>query len=173
MKKYLVFFLTMFVLFSCKKKLTQFYIDYNSTVTISSTFGQLVPFSLNTPSVTTDSEQKFELNNTSADRVRSVFLNDLVLTITSPSNEDFSFLEELEIFISSPLHTEHKVASKLSVSNSVGAQIVCDTEDLDLQNYIKDDSFTLRLRTTTDETIPQDVDIDVYTRFLVDAKVFK
>lgn len=173
MKKYLVFFFALFMLTACKKKLTQFYIKYNSTVTVQSTFGQFVPFNMNTPEMTTESEQKFEVNNTSKDRIRSIFLNDLVLTITSPNNEDFSFLNAVEVFISSPLHTEQKVASKVNISNSVGVQLVCDVEDLDLQNYIKDESFTLRLKTTTDETLSQNVEIDVYTRFLVDAKVFK
>jgi len=173
MKKILIFFLAVFMLTSCKKKLTQFYIKYNSTVTVPSTFGQFVPFSVNTPEMTTESEQKFEVNNTSKDRIRSIYLNDLVLTITSPSNEDFSFLNEVEVFISSPLHNEQQVASKLSIDNSIGAQLVCDVQDVDLQNYIKDENFTLRLKTITDETIAQNVDIDVYTRFLVDAKVFK
>jgi hypothetical protein len=153
--------------------LTQFYIDYNSTVTVQSTFGQFVPFSINTPDVTTNSEQEFEVNNTRKDHIESIFLKDLVLTITNPSNEDFSFLNKIEVYISSPLHTEQKVASKLDISNSVGAQLVCDVENVDLQNYIKDDNFTLRLKTTTDETIAQNIEIDVYSRFFVDAKVFK
>ena len=134
MKKYLVFFLVIFTLVSCKKKLTQFHIDYNSTITVPSTFGQFVPFSLSTPEVTTNSEQEFEVNNTRKDHIESIFLKDLVLTITSPNNEDFSFLNKIEVFISSPLHTEQKVASKSSISNSVGAQLVCDVENVDLQN---------------------------------------
>ena len=173
MKKYLVFFLVIFTLVSCKKKLTQFHIEYNSTITVPSTFGQFVAFSLNTPEVTTNSEQEFEVKNTRKDHIESIFLKDLVLTITSPNNEDFSFLNKIEVFISSPLHTEQKVASKSSISNSVRAQLVCDVENVDLQNYIKDESFTLRLKTTTDETIAQNIEIDIYSPFFVDAKVFK
>ena len=157
----------------CKKKITQFYMDYTSEVTISSTVGQLVPFSLYTPEMTTNSEFEFESNNTRKENINSIYLKELKLTITSPPGETFSFLNSIEIFISSPQHSEQKVAFKSSIPASAGNQLTCDVVDLDLQEFIKDDRFTLRIKTVTDETIPQDVDVEVYTNFFVDAKIFK
>jgi hypothetical protein len=97
----------------------------------------------------------------------------LKLTITSPSNETFSFLNSIEIFISSPNIEERKVAFKESIPANVGNQLICELVDVELQDYIKEETFKLRLKTVTDETIPQDVTIDVYTDFFVDAKLIK
>ena len=171
-------FLTLFLVIglvgltsSCKKKLTEFDIDYTSEVVISSTFGQLVPFSLNTPEIQTNSEFEFEANNTRADKVERINLRELRLNITSPNGETFSFLNSVEIFISSPNHSEKKVAFKESIPANVGSQLTCDLVDVELQDFIKDDKFTLRLVTVTDETIPQDVTVEVFTNFRVKAKL--
>lgn len=158
---------------SCKKKLTDFYIDYTSQVVVSSSVGQLIPFSIETPEMETNSDFEFESNDTRKDRVNSIRLVELKLTITSPSNETFSFLNSIEVFISSPNVSEKKVAFKESIPSSVGTVLVCDLVDIELQDFIKEDRYTLRLRTITDETIPQDVDIDVYTNFKVNAKLIK
>lgn len=66
---------------SCKKKLTEFDIDYTSEVTIDSTFGQLIPFSLNTPEIQTNSEFEFENNNTRSDLIDRTNLRELRLDI--------------------------------------------------------------------------------------------
>lgn len=171
-----VLFLALFIvggLTSCKKKLTEFHIDYTSEVVVSSTFGQWVPFSLNTPEITTNSEFEFESNDTRKDKINSIKLTELKLTITSPSTETFSFLNSVEIYISSPNLTEKKVAFKDSIPGTVGTVLDCDLVDIELQDFIKEDTFTLRLKTVTDETIPQDVHIDVYTDFFVSAKLLK
>lgn len=158
---------------SCKKKLTDFYIDYTSQVVVSSSVGQLIPFSIETPEMETNSDFEFESNDTRKDRVNSIRLVELKLTITSPNNETFSFLNSIEVFISSPNVSEKKVAFKESIPSSVGTVLVCDLVDIELQDFIKEDRYTLRLRTITDETIPQDVNIDVYTNFKVNAKLIK
>ncbi len=157
----------------CKKKITQFYVDYNSTVVIQSSFGQMVPFSVMTPEMSTNSEAEFESNDTRKDRINSIYLKDLILTIESPSNETFSFLNSIEVYVSSPNTAETKVAFKNPVPSSNSKTLVCDLVDKDLQEYIKDDRFSIRVKTVTDETIPQDVTIDVYSNFLVDAKLIK
>jgi len=156
---------------SCKKKLTEFQIQYTSEVVISSSIGQLVPVSLNTPEMETNSEFKFESNNTRKDKVETIRLSELRLSITSPSNETFSFLNSMEIFISSPNVAERKVAFKENIPSNIGTILVCELVDIDLQEYIKEDTFTLRLKTVTDETIPQDVTIEVFSDFYVKAKL--
>ncbi len=174
MKKYTTILFTLLILLTgCKKKLTQFYIDYNSQVVIQSTFGQMIPFSVMTPEITTNSEAEFESNNTNKDHIESIYLQDLILSITSPQGETFSFLNSVEIFISSPSMTEKKVAFKNSIPSNVGTELICDLVSLDLQSFVKDDRFTIRIETITDETIPQDVYINVYSNFFVDAKLIK
>lgn len=173
MKKAILLFTTLLLLGSCKKKLTQFYVDYTSTVVIQSTVGQALPFSVLTPEITTNSEAEFESNNTNKDHIESILLKDLILTINSPQGQTFSFLNSVEIYISSPNQAEKKVAFKDNIPANVGSSFACDIVDLDLQSFIKDDKFTIRVKTVTDETIAQDVHIDVYSNFFVDAKLIK
>jgi hypothetical protein len=140
---------------------------------IQSSVGQLLPFNVYTPDVTTNSEFEFSSNDTDKDRVNSIYLQDLTLTITSPAGEDFSFLSSVEIFISSPNHTEKKAAFRESIGANPGSQLICDIVDVDLQEFIKDEKFTVRVKTITDEALSSDVHIDLYTNFLVDAKLIK
>jgi hypothetical protein len=90
--------------------------------------------------MTTNSEFEFSAHYTNKDRVKSIFLNDLTLTITSPASEDFSFLNSLEVFISSLNHSEKKVAFKENIDTSPGAHLVCDMVDGDIQEFIKDEN---------------------------------
>lgn len=173
MKRLLILTAVMISLTGCKKKLTQFYVDFHSEVVVQSTFGQFVPFSLTTPEITTNSQAEFESNNTNKDHIESIYLKDLILTIKSPQNETFSFLNSVQIFISSPSVAEQKVAYKTDIPANAGTNLVCDLISTDLQSFIKDDKFTIRVETVTDETVPQDVTIDVYSNFFVDAKLIK
>ncbi len=172
--KHLLILLTFaFSFSSCKKKITQFHMDYDSTVIVSSSVGALIPISVLSPEIISNSSVEFENNDTKSDRINSIFLKELTLTITSPDSETFSFLNSLEIYISSTNQTEKKVAFKNNIPETVGDTIFCDLVDLDLQTFIKDEQFKIRLVSVTDETIPNDVYINVYTDFLVDAKLKK
>ena len=163
----------LFLNYGCKKKITQFSMDYNSELVIGSSFEQLIPFSVSTPESETNSSYEFDAHDTDADRVKSIFLKSMVLSITSPVNKKFTFLKSVIIYIDSPNQPEVKLASKENIDNSVGNQITMDLVDLDLKEYLKDKTFVLRLQVTTDETLPEDVHINVYTDFLVDAKVIR
>ena len=171
---FILFLLSATVCFSgCKKKITQFYVDYNSSVVISSTVGSFVPFSLNTPEVETNSSFVFENNDTDADRVKSVYLKNLDLTITSPNSETFSFLNSIELFIKSPSYDEKRIAFETSIPNSAGNKISLKLDNIDLKEFIKESKFELRVRIVTDETIPQDVYVNIYSNFLVQAQLIR
>ena len=157
----------------CKKKLTQFYIDYNSIVVVQSAIGQAVPFNIYTPEMETNSEAEFESNDTRKDKINSIFLDEIKMTITAPQGETFSFLNSVEIFVSSPNNEEAKVAFKENIPSNIGSELVCDLVSVDLQKFVKDDKFKIRVLTVTDEVIPQDVEINLYSNFFVDAKLIK
>lgn len=156
---------------ACKKKVTQFHMNYDSEVVIPSTFGQIIPVSLNTPAISSNASQACEVNNTKKKYIESIFLKELNLIIVSPSSETFSFLNSLEVFISSENFPEKKVAFKYNIPSTIGNSISCDLSSIDLQEYIKEDSFNLRIAFESDETIPEDVTVDVKSKFLVDAKL--
>lgn len=173
MKRLLLFSLLLLTVSGCKKKLTQFYVDYHSEAVVPATVSTFFPFSVNTPEMETNSTYEFESNDTRKDHIRSIYVKQLDLTITQPSGETFSFVNSIELFISAPGISEAKIASLAAIPENVGNTLSLTPTNTDLQEYIKADSFTLRLRVVSDETIPQDVHIDIYSNFLVDARLIR
>ena len=164
----LLFLLT---LTACKNKLTQFYVDYDSKATIPSSVPVSSPFSIWTPEQETNSSFEFESNDTRSDKIQEILLKDLVITIIAPDNRDFSFLKEVDIYIDAENLPQQKLAFKHDIPTSIGREIICETIDFDFQEYIKEETFVVRLRTVKRELITEDVEINIYTNFLVDAKL--
>ncbi|MEX1193073.1 MAG: hypothetical protein WEA99_13980 [Brumimicrobium sp.] len=171
--KYLILLFLTVLLFSCKGKLTQFYIDYNFDAIVPASAQIDSPVTLNTPEKTTNSEVEFESNDTRKDKIEQIILEDLELTIISPDDETFSFLNDIEIYLSSENLPEIKIAYKEDIPENVGDKIICEVIKKDLKEYIMEESITIRLTTVTDEVITEDVEVDIFTNFFVDAKLIK
>ena len=173
MKRSIIFILFAFALTQCDQldKLTQFDVDYDTSVTISSTVGLDVPFEIATPEVTTNSESEFEVNDTRKDLIEEITLKNLSLMITVPDDGNFDFLNDIEVYISADGLEEKKVAWKNNIPESIGNSMELETSDIDLQEYIKKDSFNLRVKTTTDKVITQDHEIEIHSVFHVNAKI--
>ena len=162
----------LFTISSCDKidELTKFDIEYNSKVVVPGATGINLPFNVITPDMETNSDSKFEVNDTRKDLIEEIKLIALQMVITSPTAADFSFLNSVEVFISADGLDEIKIAEK-DVPENAGATLDVDVLDIDLKEYIKKDEFNLRLNTVTDEVINEDHEIDVNTTFFVDAKI--
>ena len=171
--RFLIFTLLAFTLFSCKKKLTEFYIDYTSEAIIPATVPIASPFNIWTPEQTTNSEFEFEVNNTNKERIRSIILEKLNITITSPTNQNFGFLKDVDIYISAEGLGEELLAFKHNIPESAGKELICEVTKKDVQAYIKQDVFKVKLKTVTRELITNDVKVAIYTNFLVDAQLLK
>ena len=173
MKKLLAVFVLFIVFSGCSvvDELTKFDIDYNSKVTVPASSGVELPIVMQTPDVETSSESEFESNNTRKDLIEEIQLKRMRLTITSPSGEDFSFLKSIEIYIKADGVDEILIASLSPVPADAGSQIDLETSGADLKEYIKKDSFTLRVKTATDEVIDNDIDIAILSVFAVDASI--
>lgn len=172
MGKYLTVFILAVSVLGCSKldELTKFNMDYDTQVTIPSSTGISLPFDVLTPDTETNSESTFESNDTRKDLIEEIKLTALQLDITSPGDADFSFLESIEVYISAEGLDEIKIASKVEVPET-GSTLDLEVSDTDLKEYIKKDSYSLRLNTVTDEAMSQDHEIDVKSTFFVDAKI--
>ncbi len=173
MKRAIILILTVFSLSQCDQldNLTKFDVDYNTSITIESTFGTDVPFDVATPEVTTNSESEFEMNDTRTNLIEEITLKQLTMQITSPSDGNFDFLNDIEVYMSADGLDEIKVAWKNNIPETIGNVLELETSDADLQEYIKKDAFQLRVKTTTDKLLSQDQDIDIQSVFHVDAKI--
>lgn len=172
-KYFLVLVLVVSTLISCSEidELTKFTMDYDSSMTIPSSTGINLPFVLNTPQMETNSESEFESNNTHKDLIEDIRLRVLDLTIVSPDNEDFSFLESISIYIVADGLEELEIAFNENVAETAGKVLKLQTMDVDIKEYIKKDKFSLKVQAVTDEVIASDYKIDIHSEFFVDAKI--
>ena len=87
---------------SCKEidKLTHFYMDYTSNITIPSTFIIDIPFDVWTPNINTNSEETFTNNETRTDLIEKIILTEMSMNITSPESQSFDFLRSIDIYSS-------------------------------------------------------------------------
>ncbi|MFD2562833.1 hypothetical protein [Aquimarina rubra] len=158
---------------SCEElnRLTVFELDYESEFTVASTTIIDVPISIETPPVPTNSESEFENNNTSSSLIESIQLKRLRLIIENPADGDFNFLQEVRLFIDAEGLEEQEIAFAENLENQDLRVIELETTGVELKEYLKQDSFSLRASTTTDETINENHDIKVDCVFRVDANI--
>ena len=126
---------------------------------------------MNTPQTTTNAEQKFSINDTRKDMIEEIYLEEVILNLKSPSGEDFSFLEDITIYINADGLPERELAWKRPVPDNTGSVLTLDVSKTDAQEYIKKDQFSLRCNTITDELLTSDHEINIATTFYIDAKI--
>lgn len=139
-------------------ELRTFNLNYSTEITVPSTTIIDIPLSLPTPSVTTNSSQQFQDQGVETEWIESVKLIGLTLTIISPQGEDFSFLENVSIYMDTDAESEVLIADKIPVPANAGNSIELDVKGADLYPYISQSSFSLRTSVTTDETMTQNID---------------
>jgi hypothetical protein len=162
--------LFLFLFSGCKKLGVNFAINHQSTFRVESSSPLNLPFEAATPDVTTNSSQQFENNNTAANLIKEIKLEELKLSITNPANKTFSFLKSVQIFISTNNSDEIELASLDNiVSTAQTISLNCTTQNLD--KYVKASSYKLRTRVVTKETVTQAVDIRTDLKFKVKAGI--
>lgn len=169
MKKWTLILGLPLVLFGCKKDLLRFNMSYTETIVIPSNGILGIPVDFPTPAMKTNSTQRFKDEGTTADKVKDVELTYIRCTITDPSDETFSFLKDIHIYLSSSNHAEVLIASNSNVPNDISNVLELDPKSVKLDKYIKDDEIIIRAEFTTDETINREITMDIFTRFEVTA----
>ncbi len=154
----------------CKEvdDLLTFTISDQVTITVPSNSPLNLPVELATPEVTTNSSQKFQNNNTNASLVKDVKLQELTLTIQSPTGKTFSFLKSIEIYISTTQSNEILLASLDNVPSNVSSISLTPTQQK-LDVYAKSSSYKLRTSVVTRETLTQSVEMKSDVKFRVTA----
>jgi hypothetical protein len=152
--------------------LLTFTVSNQTSFTVASDFPLNSPNEIFTPDVTTNSSSDFENNNTKANLVKDVKLDELRLTITDPTDKTFSFLKSIHIFISTNDNDEIELAYLDNINSTLNnINLICTSEKLD--KYIKASSYKLRVKATTNETLTKDITIRTDMKFKVTADPFK
>lgn len=175
MKKILPLLFVLLITFAgCKalKKLTQFYVSYNTSVTVPSSLGIGSPVSFATPDVTTNSSQEFSGHNTDKNLINTINIEEMKLTIASPNTQTFDFMKDIEIYMSAGSLPKIMIASMYNIPQTGLTTLQLNVVGDDLKQYIIQDTIKISVKVTTRETVAQDTKIDAQSKFLVKAKIF-
>ncbi len=170
MKITTIIFLLSTLLVSCKEldELLTFTITDQVGFTIESTSPLDLPLNIPTPDVTTNSQQKFENNNTTAALVKDIRMDNLTLTITDPTGKTFSFLKSIHLYISTNNSDEIELAYHDNVPADVSTVALITTSEK-LDAYVKSSSYRLRTSVVTREALGEPVDVQADLKFKVTA----
>jgi hypothetical protein len=157
---------------SCKKieNLFTFTVSNQSSFTVQSTCPVNLPFNIASPSVTTNSSEQFKNNNTDVKYVRNILLQNLQLTITNPSSQNFDFLQSIHIYISTNSSDEIELAHLDQIPTGVNTITLIPTTAA-LDNYVKAASYNLRTQVVTSQVLTQNVTIGINSLFKVTANL--
>ncbi|MFC7667325.1 hypothetical protein ACFQT0_07805 [Hymenobacter humi] len=91
--------------------------------------------------VTTKSEESFRNNKTTRDKVKDVYLDKMVLTVTSPAGATFDFLDKIDIYINTPgANNKILLASLATVPRGTNTITLVPTKSK-LDEYLKADIY--------------------------------
>lgn len=172
MKTKLFFAAAFFILAlsGCRKLGVNFAINHQANFRVEAASPLNLPFEVGTPDVTTNSSQQFDNNNTAANLIKEIKLEELKLTITNPTSKTFSFLKSIHIYISTNSSDEIELASLENIASTAQTiSLNCTTQNLD--KYVKASSYKLRTSVVTKETLTQAVDFRSDIKFRVKASV--
>lgn len=157
---------------ACKKvieDLLTFNIDYSSSFTVPSAIGVNTPFNVPAPSVQTNASQKFQNNGTSKDKVKNIILKKPTLTITDPSQANFSMFKSIKLYISASGQPKKLLAESGEISTSAGKTLTLTPTSDNLDNYVKQDEFEVEAEVIMREAPLYEIDFRADMTFQVTA----
>lgn len=157
---------------SCKKldEFTKFDLDYTSQVTVPANSLINLPIDIVTPDMETNYQDKFSNNNTNTDLVEEITLSTISITAKLPQGSNLDFLKSVQVFISADGLDELDIASSYDIPDGL-TTLELTVSNANLKDFVTKKSIKLRVKTVTDKAITQDRDLEIFTRFKVNAKV--
>lgn len=157
---------------SCKKldEFTQFDLNYDATVVLPANSVINLPLNLFTPDITTNYEEKFSANDTRKDLIEEITISAIDIIVQKPQGQTLDFLKSIEVYISADGLDEIEVASKYDIPDGL-TSLGLDYSKANLKDYVTKESIKLRIKTVMDESLNQDTELKINTRFRVNAKI--
>jgi len=160
---------------SCEKilNLLNFKINDSTSFTIPAT-GLLANTVLTLPGVTVNSTSgtTYASNNTTADYVQDVTLDQLTLTTTSPATQTFDFLKSISVYIATDAAGTNKVLlASLNPVPTGQTTITLTPSGSKLDAYLRNGSYTLFTTAELAQALPQNTTVRADSRFNVKANV--
>jgi hypothetical protein len=109
----------------------------------------LPPGGLELPSVTvgvaTNSKEYLSQYGTAANMVTTVYLKSLSIEIKSPPNQNFDFLDNIQVYISAPSKPEILIASQNNIPKGASTLHLTTNTEANLKDYYVQETINLRL----------------------------
>ncbi len=96
--------------------------------------------------VATNSKQFISQYNTAANMILDVYLKGLSLQLAAPANQNFDFLDSVQVFISAPNQPEVLVANEYNIPKGQSLLNLTTNIDVNLKNYFVQDTIYFRLQ---------------------------
>lgn len=158
----------------CKKlaSLLSFKVSDSTSFTIPATSALGTSVSLPGVAVNSTSQSTYQNNNTSAKYVQDVTLDQLTLTVTNPTTQNFDFLKSVSIYIATDASGSDKVLlASLNPVPTGQTSISLNPAGNQLDKYLKASSYTLITQAEIAKTLPQNTDVRADSRFNVHANI--
>ena len=158
---------------SCKKDLgadleyrdMRFEVEQKMTTSIASFAGINIPINLPMFDVTIPFSQTGEVDDPYLNLIEDIYLKSMKMTIVSPDNLTFSFVDDFLLYISTDNYPEIKLAHHFNASPDIGNTLYFAPDKAVLDNYMKNGEYTLRTELIADELIFQNLEIEVLMTF--------
>ncbi len=172
-KFWLIALASMVMMAGCKwfDKFTQFEMSYTKGFTIPAGVPANIPYDIYTPYFPTNSQKYFSDNNTNSDLIEGCKVREIRAAIINTEGDDFSFITSIHLYLVAKDLPEAEVAFKNHIPENIGDTLVMDINDVELVNYIKQDSLAIRVQLFTDRVNTTDIKTHLFLKFLLDAKI--
>lgn len=155
---------------SCKKKPTEFDIDYTNTVTIpASSITVNVPANFETPEIPTESKDKFASKKTVKDYVEEIKMTRFNLSV---DNGNLDFLKSLSIYLKTSNQPDVLIATKTVIPQGVSS-FAMDLEDVNIKQYIFNETIKFRVNVTIQSGMANTAQLKMDQTVHVKAKIVK
>jgi len=158
------------VCLSCKKEKFEDRIEYKETVFEFTnnmefdfpkiTFIELyIPLELPGISITLEFPQEVGYTNPLINAVENIMLKSMTVEILSPSNLDFSFLDDITIYITAPGLPDANLAHLYNIPANPGSSINLIPYGNVLDNYVKRNDYNMKIKVKADQIMSIDVKV--------------
>lgn len=169
MKRSFILLPFILLLLSCNNvEDTEFAIPYSEELELPATFGIEYPVSTELISISTESDDRFLENETTASLLNSARISTAQITISGSTGDDFEFVDQITIFLSADGLDEIEVAS-IDGADVGDVLLQADLKVIDVKEYLKLPTIQFRLEYTSDGFSNQNRDCVLNVRFTVDA----
>jgi ribulose kinase len=132
---------------ACKKidKLTHFYLNYQTRVTIEQTDISGISFDVRSSIIPTNSDSIFTAQHTSADHVNQIILKQVSLFIVNTDSIQPGTIQSIEIYVLGEGSSDKLIAWTYHITNEMYAPFILSTTTDDLIDYLKKPQIQYRI----------------------------